>query len=74
MAVKSGSTFQFIWQDRSISRDFCAGVSLHSHTMYSEESLETIAHYTAQVPFVGSAVRLEGAEFGGAGDRLVIIP
>jgi hypothetical protein len=70
MAVADGTTLQFMWRDRSIGSDFRAGVSLHSHTMYSEESLETISRYTSKMPFVGRGIPLEGAEFGGAGDRL----
>jgi hypothetical protein len=50
MAVADGTTFQFMWRDRSIGSDFRAGVSLHSHTMYSEESLETISRYTSKMP------------------------
>jgi hypothetical protein len=59
-----------MWRDRSICSDFRAGVSLHSHTMYSEESLETIAHYTAQVPCLNRAIGFEGAEFQAEGERL----
>jgi hypothetical protein len=70
MAVAGGTTFQFMWRDCSINSGFRAGVSLHSHTMYSEESLETISRYTSKVPVVDRAIRLEGVEFGGAGDRL----
>jgi hypothetical protein len=54
---------QFFWQDRSIHRDFCTGVSLHSHTMYSEESLEMIPRYTAKVPYLSSAIRRQSEEF-----------
>ncbi|MGI9075154.1 MAG: hypothetical protein ACR2JB_28415 [Bryobacteraceae bacterium] len=71
MAVVDGTTFQFMWARwGSISSEFRAGVSLHSHTMYSEESLEAISRYTSKVPFVDRAIRLKGAEFGEAGDRL----
>src|SRR5437868_7552057 len=63
MSVTGATTFQFMWRDRSISQQFRAGVSLHSHTMYSEESLETISRYTAKLPFLGPAIRFEGADY-----------
>ena len=63
MSVTATSRVQFFWQDRSIHRDFRTGVSLHSHTMYSEESLEMIPRYTARVPYLGRAVRRQSEEF-----------
>src|SRR5450755_762557 len=46
------TTFQFFWQDWSIHEDFRAGVSLHSHTMHSEESLDILPRYTGKVPIL----------------------
>ena len=63
MSRTEATSFQFVWRDRAIRSDFRAGVSLHSHTMYSEESLDTIAHYTARVPYLNRAIGFEGAEF-----------
>lgn len=63
MCVTATTKVQFFWEDRSIDRDFRTGVSLHSHTMYSEESLEMIPRYTAKVPYVGSAIRRQSEEF-----------
>jgi hypothetical protein len=57
------TTIQFLWQNRSISPEFRAGVSLHSHTMYSEESLEILPRYTRKVPFLGNAVCAESDRF-----------
>src|SRR5438045_200985 len=57
MRVACTSEFQFFWRDTSIRKDFRTGVSLHSHTMYSEESLEMISRYTARVPCLGSEMR-----------------
>jgi hypothetical protein len=62
MPVTGGTTFQFMGQDRSVCTDFHTEVSLHSHTMYSEESLETISHYTAKVPYLNRAIGFEGAQ------------
>ncbi len=36
---------------------FKAGVSLHSHTMFSEESLDLVPRYTANLPYFGNAIR-----------------
>lgn len=57
------TTFQFLWRDQAIDKDFRAGVSLHSHTMYSEESLEMIPRYTAKVPYLGAAIRRQQEEY-----------
>lgn len=51
--------FQFLWRERSVAKDFRAGVSLHSHTSYSEEGLDIIPRYTARVPYLGKAIRQE---------------
>jgi hypothetical protein len=64
------TTFQFMWRDRPVNKEFRAGISLHSHTLYSEESLETISRYTAKLPYVAHAIRFEGAEFPRTGERL----
>lgn len=62
---------QFFWQDRSVDNGFRSGVSLHSHTMHSEESLEMIPRYTAKVPCLGAAIRRQEAEYRHQkGDRL----
>jgi hypothetical protein len=63
MCVTTATRVQFFWEDRSIHRDFRTGVSLHSHTMYSEESLEMIPRYTAKVPYLGRAIRRQSEEF-----------
>jgi hypothetical protein len=70
MSRTEATSFQFVWRDRAIRSDFRAGVSLHSHTMYSEESLDTIAHYTARVPYLNRAIGFEGAEFQRGREKL----
>ncbi len=42
MPVRANTQVQLFWEDRKVAGAFRAGVSLHSHTMYSEESLEVI--------------------------------
>jgi hypothetical protein len=56
MSVTGRTTFQFFWQSPSVDRGFRSGVSLHSHTTYSKESLEMIPRYTARVPCLGRAL------------------
>ena len=59
----SQTTIQLLWEERNIRPEFRAGVSLHSHTMYSEESLDMIPRYTGKVPFLGKAVRKESKRY-----------
>lgn len=59
----SETTFQFFWRDRSIHPQFRSGVSLHSHTMYSEESLEVIPRYTARVPYLAKQILQESDRY-----------
>jgi hypothetical protein len=56
MPTQETTTYQFFWRDRTVHGDFRAGVSLHSHTMYSEESLEMLPRYTGHVPIVRHAL------------------
>jgi hypothetical protein len=57
------TTVQFLWLDRSIQSGFRAGVSLHSHTMYSEESLGMIPRYVGRLPLLGHAVKAESEKY-----------
>lgn len=56
MPVTARTMLQFMWQNSNIGRDFRSGVSLHSHTMYSKESLDMVPRYTARVPYLGRAI------------------
>ncbi len=56
MRNQAKSTFQFFWRDSSIHKDFRSGVSLHSHTMYSEESLDILPRYTGKIPVLKHAL------------------
>lgn len=51
------SRFHLLWKDRRVFSQFRTGVSLHSHTMYSNESLGMIPRYTHNVPWLGPAIR-----------------
>lgn len=50
MKDQANTTFQFFWKSSSVHKDFRSGVSLHSHTMYSEESLDILPRYTGHIP------------------------
>jgi hypothetical protein len=63
MSVTAKSAFQFFWQSPAIPHGFRCGVSLHSHTMYSEESLSMVPQYTAKVPYLGDAIRGQELEY-----------
>jgi hypothetical protein len=63
MIVTAKNSFQFFWQSPSIPEGFRSGVSLHSHTMYSEESLAMVPQYTAKVPYLGEAIRRQELEY-----------
>lgn len=45
------------WTRPGAEKAFKTGVSLHSHTNLSEESLDIIPRYTARVPYLGSEIR-----------------
>lgn len=63
MPVAAATKLQFLWRNRSIAKQFRAGVSLHSHTMYSEESLDSAAPFIASVPFLSRAIRRQESEY-----------
>ncbi|WP_263356220.1 hypothetical protein [Acidicapsa ligni] len=42
------STISYLWRDPAAARNFQAGVSLHSHTNQSQETLDFVAAWSAQ--------------------------
>lgn len=66
MIVTAAAQVQIFWKDRAVSNDFRSGVSLHSHTMYSEESLHSAAPFIAGVPFLRSAIQRQEAAYNQA--------
>lgn len=44
------STISYLWRDKSASRGFRTGVSLHSHTNQSQETLDFLANFGNQYP------------------------
>jgi hypothetical protein len=63
MTVTSRNAFQLFWKSPMIPAGFRTGVSLHSHTMFSEESLSMVPQYTAKVPYLGDAIRRQETEY-----------
>ncbi len=51
------SNLHLLWRDRSSIGQFRSGVSLHSHTSHSRESLAFVPRYTADAPVLGKAIR-----------------
>ena len=48
---------RFYWQEGNFQNRFRTGVSLHSHTLHSRESLEFIDRAVEKVPWLSGAVR-----------------
>ena len=48
MPINATTKLQCFWRDSLVCREFRSAVSLHSHTMYSEESLRALPRYLAQ--------------------------
>jgi hypothetical protein len=44
------STISYLWRDQSASKGFRSGVSLHSHTSQSHETLDFLANFGNQYP------------------------
>lgn len=63
MPVAATTKLQSFWRDGSVSKEFRTGVSLHSHTMYSEESLDIVPRYTHRAPYLYATIRRQQAEY-----------
>jgi hypothetical protein len=46
------SSISYLWRDRDAAKPFCTGVSLHSHTNQSQETLDFLANFGNQFPVV----------------------
>jgi len=51
------SALRFLWVNAVATRPFRTGVSLHSHTMHSQEEILMLPKYAYRVPVVAQAVR-----------------
>jgi hypothetical protein len=52
-----------LWRSESVAGRFRTGVSLHSHTLHSEENMAFVPRYTANVPVVGVAIARQGERY-----------
>jgi len=59
------SRVYFQWQKNSLP-PFRTGVSLHSHTLHSQESLDFIERATANTPWLSGAIRKQKAKYRAA--------
>lgn len=65
------STVSYLWRDRSAPRDFSMGVSLHSHTNQSKETLDFLANLGNQYPLIRPLLsRLENRSEANHGVRI----
>jgi len=46
------STISYQWRDKQASQGFRTGVSLHSHTNQSHETLDFLANFGSQYPWM----------------------
>jgi hypothetical protein len=61
----------FLPADRSVTRAFTAGVSLHSHTEHSQEKLDDLPRYLERMPVVAQFLRWERKRYyAGTGQTL----
>jgi hypothetical protein len=51
------SKIHFYWDRKDVCAPFQTGVSLHSHTLHSRESLDFIQRATANTPWLSGAIR-----------------
>ena len=62
------STISYLWRDPHASRGFRTGVSLHSHTNQSTETLDFLANFGNQFPvlrpFLSRMERRSESEYG----------
>jgi hypothetical protein len=57
------SQVHFHWADKVFHRRFATGVSLHSHTLHSRESMTFVAHATKNTPLLSGAIRKQKAKY-----------
>jgi hypothetical protein len=55
--------FHFFWKDRSVLKRFETGVSLHSHTLHSHESLAFLPRHAHKIPIVAGMVRAQEEKY-----------
>src|SRR5215475_6630014 len=48
----ANSTISYLWRDQKAAKGFRSGISLHSHTNQSQETLDFLANFGNQYPWV----------------------
>jgi len=67
----ANSTISYLWRDKNATQDFRTGVSLHSHTNQSKETLDFLANLGNQYPIIRPLLsRLETRSEGLHGIRV----
>lgn len=59
----SNANLLFLWRDPKCCAQFHTGVSLHSHTMHSRESLAFIPQYMRDIPMVAKELRRQAQRY-----------
>ena len=54
-AAMPSATINYLWRDKSASKGFKTGISLHSHTNQSHETLDFLANFGNQYPVIAPA-------------------
>jgi hypothetical protein len=69
-----GSQVHFIWRNPPPLREFRTGVSLHGHTMHSQECLSFLPRYLHQIPGVSQMTRHYERPIPGSGPAVDFAP
>ncbi len=59
----TGPRIRFHWNERNFHTRFRTGVSLHSHTLHSRESMDFIGRATAGTPWLAGAIRKQEQKY-----------
>jgi hypothetical protein len=57
------TNLHYLWRDRRAAHSYRTGVSLHSHTSHSQESMALIPRYVAAVPAAARAIRGQATKY-----------
>lgn len=57
MGARGASQITSLWLDKGAAVPYCTGVSLHSHTSHSEESLQFVHKFVEMLPFARRVLR-----------------
>lgn len=64
--MTSRSPIHYLWQDPNCASRFRTGVSLHSHTLHSQERLDFIPKHCSHWPLLGARIARNAAQFNRA--------